>query len=94
MMLCEIVGHAIASIGHPSLDGSRLALCQKLNADGQSDGSPPSVAVDALGAGMHQKVLVTTDGQAAQEILGDPASPARNAILALVDEPPSAVSAA
>ena len=87
MTVCLIVGHAIATVGHPSLRGCKLALCQRLNGDGSADGTPPVIAVDPLGAGMYQKVLMTTDGKAAQELVGDPLSPIRNTIIGLVDEP-------
>ena len=94
MTVCLIVGHAIATIGHSSLTGCNLALCQRLNADGLPDGSTPVIAVDPLGAGLHQKVLMTTDGKAAQELVGDPLSPIRNTIIGLVDEPKLAAPAA
>ena len=89
MTVCQIVGHAIATIAHPSLRGCKLALCQRLDADGRPDGSTPVLAVDTLGAGMHQLVLMTTDGKAAQEMVGDPLSPIRNTIIGLVDSPKS-----
>jgi microcompartment protein CcmK/EutM len=90
MTVCLIVGHAIATIAHPSLRGCKLALCQRLDADGRPDGSPPVLAVDAHGAGLHQRVLMTTDGKAAQELVGDSLSPIRNSIIGLVDEIPVA----
>lgn len=86
MTVCLIVGHAIATIAHPSLRGCKLALCQRLDADGRPDGSVPVLAIDSHGAGLHQRVLMTTDGKAAQELVGDPLSPIRNSILGLVDE--------
>ncbi|MFM7180300.1 MAG: EutN/CcmL family microcompartment protein [Verrucomicrobiales bacterium] len=86
MTVCLIVGHAIATIAHPSLRGCRLALCQRLDEHGRADGSPPVLAVDAHGAGLHQRVLMTTDGKAAQELVGDPLSPIRNTIIGLVDD--------
>jgi microcompartment protein CcmK/EutM len=84
--LCQIVGHAITATGHPSLAGSALVLCQRLDEAGRADRSPPVLAVDPLRAALHQLVLVTTDGSAAQEMLGDPHSPVRNSVVALVDE--------
>lgn len=86
MTLCQIVGHAIAPVAHPSLTSWKLALCQRLDADGKPDGTPPVVAIDPLGAGLDQIVLMTTDGKAAMEMTGDPRSPVRNSIIGLVDQ--------
>ncbi len=85
MTLCRIVGHAIAPVAHPSLGGWQLALCQRLDAAGRPDGTPPVVAIDPLHAGLHQIVIMTTDGKAAIEMTGDPHSPVRNSIIGLVD---------
>jgi len=87
MLLCRIVGHATSSVCHPSLAGRTLALCQRLDEHGNADGSAPVVAVDMLGGALHQRVLVTTDGDGAREALGDPKSPVRHSIAGLVDEP-------
>ena len=87
MTICLIVGHAIATVAHASLRGCKLALCQRLDEAGTPDGSAPVLAVDPLGAGLHQKVLMTTDGKAAQQLVGDPLSPIRNTIIGLVDAP-------
>ena len=65
MTLCRIVGHAIAPVAHASLGGWQLALCQRLDAAGRPDGTPPVVAIDPLHAGLHQIVIMTTDGKAA-----------------------------
>ena len=86
MMLCQIVGSAISTACHPSLEGWRLALCQKITAEGESEGQP-FVAIDPFGAGMHQRVIVTTDGSGARDAIGDSKSPVRNSILGLADDP-------
>ena len=86
MTVCQIVGHAIATVGHRSLTGCNLALCQRLTADGKADGSTPVIAVNVLGAGMHQKVLMTSDGKYSQELTNDPLSPIRFTIIGIVNE--------
>ena len=45
----------------------------------------PVVAIDALGAGMHETVVISTDGSAARNAVGDPKSPARMMVVGLVD---------
>jgi microcompartment protein CcmK/EutM len=44
------------------------------------------VAIDAHGAGLHQRVILSSDGSAARLAVGDPKSPARWMIIGIVDE--------
>lgn len=81
-----VVGNAVATVKEPSLHGYRLILCQIFGEDGKDDGTP-IVAIDNLGAGIGQKVVVSTDGIGARQMLGVEKSPARMFIQALIDEP-------
>ena len=44
------------------------------------------MAIDALGAGMHQRVIISSDGAAARNAVNDPKSPVRWMIVGIVDE--------
>jgi microcompartment protein CcmK/EutM len=44
------------------------------------------VAIDPYGAGMHERVLISSDGLATRRAVGDPKSPARWMIIGIVDE--------
>ena len=44
------------------------------------------MAIDPLGAGMHQKVIVSSDGMASRNAVGDLKSPVRMMISGIVDE--------
>lgn len=85
METARIDGSVVASVAHPSLRGRRLLICQPIDENGQDYGSPV-VAFDELGAGLHSKVLFTSDGSAAREACGDARSPLRNMVLGVVDE--------
>ncbi len=85
MQLARIDGTVLATVCHPSMRGRRTVICQPLDADGRDDG-PPVLAVDPHGAGLHQHVLVSTDGSATRELVRDEHSPLRNFVLAIVDE--------
>jgi len=61
-----------------------LLVCQPLNSVEEPEGTPV-VALDALGASMHQRVVVSTDGSAARIAVKDPNSPARMMIVGIVD---------
>lgn len=85
-MLCRIVGRAVATHSHPSLDGFKMLLCQQEDADGKPLGDPPFVAIDLFGAGVHQRVFVSTDGIGARGIVNDEDSPVRNYIQGVIDD--------
>jgi microcompartment protein CcmK/EutM len=86
MLLARVEGSVIATRKHPSYEGWRLLICQPINGAGEPEGVP-QIAVDPHGAGMHERVLISSDGMATRLAVGDPKSPARWMIIALVDEP-------
>ena len=85
MQLARIDGTITSTACHPSMVGRRTVICQPLDADNRPVGAPV-LAVDPLSAGLHQRVLISTDGSATRALVGDPHSPLRNFILALVDD--------
>ncbi len=86
MILARIDGVIVSTICHPSLAGCRTVICQPLDDRGRAEGEP-ILALDPLGAGRHQTVMISTDGSRTRELVGDPHSPLRNFILAVIDEP-------
>lgn len=84
MHLARIDGVITSTVHHPSLKGQRSVICQPLNEYGRDEGSPV-VAIDPLGAGLHQAVIYSTDGSRAREIVRDEKSPLRNYVVAIVD---------
>ncbi len=86
MLLARVDGAVVATRKHPSFDGWKLLLCQPINGQGEPEGQPV-VAIDPHGAGLHSRVIVSSDGAAARAAVGDPKSPVRFIIVAVVDEP-------
>lgn len=85
MLLARVEGSVVATRKHPSFEGWRLVICQPVNLAGQPEGSP-QVAIDAYGAGLHQQVIISSDGAAARLAVGDPKSPARWMVIGIADE--------
>lgn len=85
MLLARVEGNIVATRKHPSLDGWRLVICQPIGADGQPEGTP-QIAIDSHGAGMHQQVVISSDGAAARKAVGVERSPARWLVIGVVDE--------
>jgi microcompartment protein CcmK/EutM len=44
------------------------------------------IAVDSVGAGVHEKVLIVIEGRAAGEALGKKAAPVDAAVIGIIDE--------
>lgn len=85
MLLARVEGNVVSTRKHPSFEGWRLVICQPINLAGDAEGAP-QVAIDAHGAGMHQQVILSSDGAAARKAVNDPKSPARWMIIGIVDE--------
>jgi ethanolamine utilization protein EutN len=85
MLLARVEGNVVATRKHPSLVGWRLVICQPISFAGDPEGVP-QVAIDPHGAGMHQRVVISSDGSAARIAVKDPRSPARWLIIGIVDE--------
>lgn len=85
MIVARVDGSAVATVKHPSLEGWRLAICQPVDEDGKEIGTP-LLALDGLGAGLHQRVIITTDGRSIRERLHDPHSPARHLVIEIADD--------
>jgi ethanolamine utilization protein EutN len=85
MQLARVVGNLTATRKHPSFEGWRLIICQPITRQGGDSGTP-IVAIDAHGAAMHQRVIISSDGAASRKAVGDNKSPARWMITGIVDE--------
>lgn len=84
MKLAAIKGTVTSTAKHPSLHGWRLLIAQPVDAEGQPDGDP-QIVLDHLGAALHQRVIITSDGSEARKLVGDERSPARWSVLGIVD---------
>jgi ethanolamine utilization protein EutN len=85
MLLARVEGNLTATRKHPSFEGWRLIICQPINHAGEPE-SVPQVAIDAHGAAMHQRVIISSDGMAARKAVGHETSPVRWMIIGVVDE--------
>lgn len=85
MYLGRVIGSATATVKHPSIKGAKLLLVMALQADGKSVEGDPILVVDTLGAGWNEKVMVTSDGIGARELMHDKTSPVRWSVLGIPD---------
>ena len=85
MQLGMVIGHATATIKHPSLTGWRMVIVQILNNARQPE-ADPVIAVDKLGSSPGTTVILNSDGKGARELIGDEKSPVRWFVIGIVDE--------
>lgn len=86
MQLGTVVGTATSTIKHASMKGCKLLIVQLHLADGESPDGDPVLAVDGVGAGLGETVMITSDGKFARELLAAEATPVRWTIIGTKDE--------
>ena len=84
MQLARVLGTVVATQKHPKFEGAKLLLVQPITLDDQPRGVA-LLAVDSVGAGVHEKVLIVIEGRAAGEALGHKGAPVDAAIIGIVD---------
>lgn len=84
MQLARVVGQAVATVKHPSMQGWRLLVVQPLTADAMEDGEP-LLAIDGLGAGAPDLVIISNDGAGARQLVGSKNSPVRWFVMGIPD---------
>jgi ethanolamine utilization protein EutN len=84
MLIARVVGELTATQKHASHEGLKLLLVQPLNLDG-TDRGDAVIAVDAVDAGVGDKVLLATEGFSAMTSVGRPNSPIDMAVIGFID---------
>jgi ethanolamine utilization protein EutN len=84
VQLARVVGQGVATVKHPSLHGWRLLLVQPLTPEGREDGEP-LLAIDNLGAGTDDQVIISNDGAGARQLIGSKNSPIRWMVMGVRD---------
>ena len=84
MKLAKVVGTVVSTIKAPIFDERALLLVDLLEPDGRP-GSGYLIAVDTVGAGAGETVLVIDEGSSARQIVAAPYGPLRTVIVGIVD---------
>ena len=84
MLIGRVIGDVVATQKAASHEGMKLLLVQPLNLDG-SDRGEAVLAVDAVDAGVGERVLLSTEGFSAMTSVGRPNSPIDTAVIGIVD---------
>ena len=84
MLIAQVLGDVVATQKAPSHHGRKILLVQPLNLDGSERGVPV-LALDAVDAGVGDKVLLATEGFSAMTAVGRPNSPIDMAVIGVID---------
>src|SRR5579862_6464268 len=84
VQIARVVGTVVSTQKHRKFEGAKLMLVQPLNVDDTPRGNA-LLAIDGVGAGVNERVLVVLEGRAAGEALGKKAAPVDAAIIGIID---------
>ena len=84
MIICKVVGNVWATRKKEALSGEKLMVVQRIGLDEKAE-DEIFVAVDCVGAGIGEQVLVTT-GSSARMALRNQEAPVDASIVAIIDE--------
>ncbi len=87
MILARVTGRITSTIHHPDMEGRCLLVLDKLGPAGRPTGGY-LIAVDSVGAGAGETVLVLDEGNGARQILGGSDLPVRSVVVGIVDHLP------
>ncbi len=80
-----VVGTVTSTAKHPSMQGWKLLLVQPFQPDGKTPDGDPQLAVDALGAGRGETVIISSDGRGTRELLKNENTPVRWSVIGIQD---------
>ena len=84
MQIARVIGAVLSTQKHRKFEGAKLLLVQPITPDDKPRGTA-LLAIDGVGAGVDETVLIVLEGRAAGEALGRKAAPVDAAIVGIVD---------
>jgi ethanolamine utilization protein EutN len=85
MQLGRVIGTATSTVRHPTLAGWKLLVVQCLQNDGRIPDGEPLVAIDPLGAGRGDMVVISSDGRGTRALVGSDQTPIRWSVIGIQD---------
>lgn len=85
MILGLVAGEMYGTIKHPFYEGKRLLVVEKTTVEGKPTGDY-LIAVDSVGAGAGERVIVLDEGTGARQVLNSKDGPVRSVVVGIVDD--------
>jgi microcompartment protein CcmK/EutM len=84
VILGRVIGEIHSTIKHPFYDARKLLVVERTDAAGKPAGGYV-IAVDVVGAGVGERVLVLDEGNGARQVFGSADAPVRSVVVGIVD---------
>ena len=84
MFLAQVLGSVVSTVKHQAYNGTKLMIVQPVTPQGTAT-EDSLLAVDTVGAGPGETVLVLRQGVAAAQVLGIDRPPIRSVIVGIID---------
>lgn len=85
MILGRVIGEIHGTIKHRFYESRRLLVVEKTAPDGKPTGDYV-IAVDSVGAGADERVIVNDEGNGARQILESADGPVRSVVVGIIDD--------
>lgn len=84
MILGRVAGEIHSTINHPFYDAKKLLVVEKTDPEGRPTGDY-LIAVDAIGAGAGERVLILDEGNGARQVFASDGAPVRSVVVGIID---------
>lgn len=84
MFIARVMGDVVSTHRHDHLGEKKLLLVRRLSLEEQEEGGE-LIALDVIGVGVGEKVLVVQEGGAARTLFGDQKIPVQAVIVGVID---------
>jgi len=85
MKIGRVSGTVVSTINAPVYDGRRLLICDLLDEKGEEPAGGYLIAVDSVGAGAGETVLILDEGNSARQVIDMEDAPIRAVIVGIID---------
>lgn len=84
MFMARVIGDVVSTHRHDHLGNRKLLLVRRLDLDGNEEPAEV-IALDVIGVGRGERVLVVQEGGAARALFENPKIPAQAVIVGVID---------
>ncbi len=85
MIIGTVTGSIHSTIAHPFYGAKKLLIVEREDGAGRRTGTY-LIAIDAVDAGVGERVLVLDEGNGARQVTGSADAPVRSVIVGIVDQ--------
>ena len=85
MYLARVIGDVVSTHRHEHLGHKKLLLVRRLDLDDNEEGAEV-IALDVIGVGTGEKVLIVQEGNAARSLFKDTRIPVQAVVVGVVDQ--------